>query len=110
MLGEMDQKIVATRPQSPQQSPLLIDLGHDAQPLPVTVDRVNLRDGGMARKHRFGAPVDQRIDFRPWNGAGQGRENGRSQQHVAKMAQLGHEHTMDFGKGNGVRERARHGG
>ena len=82
----------------------------DAALFPAAVDGVHLRDGRVPGQHRLGVAVDQRVDFRCGHGARKGGEHRRSQQHVAMMAQLGHEHAMNFVQGNGVRERARHGG
>ena len=104
MLGQMDQEVIPSRAQLPQQAPLVSDLGGHSLLFPAAIDRVRLRDGGVAGQHGLRAAIDQRVDFRPGNGARQRREHGGGQQHVAMVAQLGHEHAMNFGEGYGVRE------
>jgi len=86
MLGQVDQQVEAPGAQAAQQPPFAADLCGDTLPFPVAVDRVQVRDGRVAGQHRLGALIDQRVDFRPGDGAGECGEHRRGQQHVAMMA------------------------
>ena len=110
MLGEMHEQVVLACPQGPQQRPLAAQLGEHATLFPAAVDRVHLRDGGVAGQHGRGVPVHERIGLDAGRGASERGEHGRRQQDVAMMTKLGDERASDKMQRNAVRQRARHAG
>ena len=101
MFGQVNQQVEAPRPQLSQQPPLpLGDLGRDA--LFVSTSRSMVCTCAIAGWPANIGSVPRYTSASisaPGMARARGRENGRGQQHIAKMAKLGHEHTMDFGQG-----------
>src|SRR4029450_11010590 len=71
MLGQMDEEVVAPGTQCAQQRPFGARLVEHPLLFPVTVDRMQLRDRRMAREHRRGFRIDERVDLDPRSRSGE---------------------------------------